>query len=442
MTSSRIKNPLCPKYWLHTLTAGLSIAAGAGGRTIDSLMALEPNAPATDRSIASGLAAPRHARNLADAPTGPQGPLKTIQRSGLPPALGYGDTVVPLKGFNIYAPHAQLCGISDEEFDAALDAMVNESGVNAVRMWAFEGMFPEGDWSSIDHALSKTQNSGVSLTVALSNQWGDCEPLNSTSNVRLFKSVDWYRSGYQDSYRGYVQRFAARYANATSMTLQLINEAVAGDLISPMDSKSGWQCINETDSSQVLQAFARDMVEVVHAEAPQMLVGLGTRGEQGDCGTNGDNYGSIAAEVDICDIHSYGMNLQTIANRMGLCFNQSKPIIMSESASLRLDSEEDEQWADIGQAQSLIQSMQQLSQGGLAGTHLWWYRTNSSMADNYSMDVYHPIQSMLSNLTTVDLIATAESIQYFQSLLSPPSPSLSPSAHSTSSGCPPGAGFC
>lgn len=231
-----------------------------------------------------------------------------------------------------------------------------------------------------------------------------------------------------------------------------MNEAVAGELLTgPGVTDIDYQCENETESFEALRDFTHDMVSVIHKESPHVLVALGTRGSPNDCGTIGEHYAAIAEEVDVCEVHSYDASLTLQASLFQGCWDIGRPVIMGESASsarlaarsVGLDGftgygmnlgplvDKLQQPVMNAQAHTLVNNLVTLSQGGLAGTHFWYFTAPSQYAsiDDYSLPAGHPIYGLLSNITTADLLDAAGNYRDFRTLaanLTPPAPPPDP----------------
>ncbi len=202
-------------------------------------------------------------------------------------------------GFNVYGLANDqpifACGPSanhGENPDAYLEALfstLSNSGVNALRFWAFQSYTDGGtDFSSMDRVIDYARRYNVKLIPVLENHWEDCTESGEKESAWYDQGYKYPYGNYPLSYREYVEIMVARYKDEQAILLwQLMNEA-------------------ESEDAQPLYSFAADMSGLIKSLDQNHLVSLGTMGT-GQPGTDNENFIHLhrISTVDIVEAKDY-----------------------------------------------------------------------------------------------------------------------------------------
>jgi mannan endo-1,4-beta-mannosidase len=153
----------------------------------------------------------------------------------------------------------------DAYFAAAADV-----GATVVRFWAFQTYAgPSGDdFTFVERLVAAARVRGIYLIPVLVSQWGDCEPgdawLPDSFYAAGYLQVG-YRPGYTLSFRDYVARITAHFADEPTILMWQLGHDMAMTYDLP-------------DRVAIARAFTADVAAVAKQNAPRTLLGLGTNG--------------------------------------------------------------------------------------------------------------------------------------------------------------------
>ncbi len=312
-------------------------------------------------------------------------------------------------GINEYeaanTPGGYTCHDVSSDMTTYLDQMFQsvstEAGGKVLRFWAFQSYTNGGtDWTGIDRVIATAKANGFKVIPVLENQWADC-------TLGGYKYDTWYSSGYKSpyggyalSYRDYVGRIVARYKNEpTIMAWMLMNEA---------ESKSTSGASDPT----ALYNFTVDMSGYIKSLDPNHLVTLGVLADQGQPGTEGDNFTKLHAisTIDFAEVHDYGFDTEALPGSSSGTLNASctdsslacnmarallvlgKPFVIGE-AGIKAGSG---YTYTLSQRASLFDAKiaAQWNNGG-SGYLIWWWQTASTGYDGYAFGPGDPLNSVL-----------------------------------------------
>ncbi|MGP8208145.1 MAG: cellulase family glycosylhydrolase [Acidimicrobiales bacterium] len=264
------------------------------------------------------------------------------------------------------------------------------------------------DWQALDRvvAAADQSTSHVRLIVDLGNEGGTCDG-------GVFKTDQWYQSGYLQPYVGadgyarssyweYLQQVVGRYAgNPAIFMWEPMGDAEAADCA---PGYSGDGCYSHkscpADATAMLVNWFDQVGAEIHALDPGSLVGTGDLSDQ-QCGwaNGGELLIDEAAGVDVASFHDYGSD--DVALPAGLeqaiadAKEANKPLVVGEVGIA----------AGNGCPTSLAERSSELRakltaafSAGVAGWLPWTYGTGTNTACDYYILPADP---------ALDLLATA-----------------------------------
>lgn len=323
-------------------------------------------------------------------------------------------------GYNL--PCANAVDLAQSgSLDYYLNDIQANSSANVIRVWFFQSEGGPGNWTLFDDVINALKARGMRAIVTLANATSTCDEPNPP---HLYKTVDWYDSGYKAPYGGYPLSFrdfaaamAQHYANNPAIAFwQLINEATAPSY----DSSGNIVCPDDGFSRDVLRNFSDDMTAAIQAVDPNHLVDLGTL-STGQCGFQSDyDYTYVhAGRLGLCEYHDYGEPATAmpvaLAGIVNDCQSLGKPLFIGEAGiPSNVDSSGNPSvsctpWPSCSPNPTTFASLQQranffsskiagANQAGLAGYVIWEkspYYTPST--DAYSIPDGDPTESVLGH---------------------------------------------
>lgn len=262
---------------------------------------------------------------------------------------------------NIYicGPQAEH-GEEPEEYLRSMFSIFREKGINALRFWAFQGYAHSGneelDFTALDRIFRIANEYGIKVIPVLENQWDHCPAWNvrneegeviRTVPGSFYKQSDWYESGYEEPYGGYVLSFpdyaravVSRYKDEPAILMwQLLNEAES----KPCGQRE--RCNSTPESAASLLSFTRRMSAFIKSIDDKHLVNLGTMGT-GQPGTADENFIALHSldTIDIVEAHDYegdeplpgleddgGIDENSVASALSIANALRKPFFIGEA---------------------------------------------------------------------------------------------------------------
>jgi mannan endo-1,4-beta-mannosidase len=205
------------------------------------------------------------------------------------------------------------------------------------------------DWRGLDQvvAAANQSTSHVHLIAYLGTQGGTCDG-------EVFKTDEWYKSGYLEPYAGpvgygdstsyahssywsYLQQVISRYAgNPAILMWEPMSEPEASDCL---PGYRGGACYgNDTcpaDATTTLVNWFDQVGDEVHSLDPGALVGTGELTSE-QCGWSGGGESRIdeAAGVDVASYHDYGSDSAAMPGGLALAIADAKqagkPLVVGE----------------------------------------------------------------------------------------------------------------
>ena len=174
-----------------------------------------------------------------------------------------------------------------------------------------------------------------------------------------------------------------RYQNDPTIAMwSLLSEAEAGTVV------LGTTCPNETLASQAMAGFVADMASAIRAVDKNHLITLGTRGQEDNCGLQGNNYLTVQAPLDVLSLHSYDISYSRAQVLSGYALAAKKPLFMGEHAQCA-DPFDCGPNTDPSALASRACEMHKFAVGlaglGVAGEMPWHLEAPNSTADGYSI---------------------------------------------------------
>ena len=258
-----------------------------------------------------------------------------------------------------------------------------------------------GCWSAFDHTLSVATAHGYRVVVTLTDQWGECGA-GQDGGTSYYKTKDWYINGYTAvdtgmpvSYRDWVAEVVTRYKDSPTVLMwQLINEAEVKE-----SQSAGCLPHPNTESRDVLIAWASDVSGLVKSIDPDHLVSLGTIGG-GQCGAVFTQYQDVHAipTIDLCEYHDYSPNSPMPGDqwnglqfRIDQCNALNKPLFIGEvgikpsEVGGTLDS----------RAAALDAKLDVQMAAGIDGVLSWAWSNLGSTLDNFDIGPNDPLLDVL-----------------------------------------------
>ena len=238
--------------------------------------------------------------------------------------------------------------------------------------------------------MSTAKAHGLKIVWVLGNQWGNCENIEPGTASDGYHQPAWYQTFYKQvggnnsqSYRDFALSTVQRYKNDPTIAMwSLLNEAEAGTVV------QGTDCPNETLSSQAMTGFVADMASAIRAVDHNHLLTLGTRGQENNCGLQGDNYLAVQEPLDVLGMHSYAMTYARAQALSGFALTAGKPLVMDEHAACP-DTVDCGPNADPVAIASRACEMEKFAVGlaglGVAGEMPWHLEGPNSTANGYSI---------------------------------------------------------
>lgn len=374
--------------------------SGLVGSTTVQLPVARPFVSSQGQILASPpMSQPRVVGVVAAAPPS----AAFVQRSGT--QLTLGGRPYRFIGFNIYGANSvDNCWYTmgrGSQLDQALDDI--GPGQNVFRAWFYQPLATRNgvrDWSAFDHTLEVAARHGQRVIATLADQWGDCE----SPDGGLFKTEEWYVSGYRDartnphvplSYRDWVAEIATRYRdNPTIAVWQLMNEAED-------PPAKGSPCTPSAGAT--LKRWADDVAGLIKRIDRHHLVSLGTIGS-GQCGSAGEDYELVHSgpDLDLCEYHDYGSpdvpmpgdQWNGLRVRLLQSRKLNKPLFVGEIGITTAEA-----GSTAGRARLLQRKLREQFSEGIVGALIWDWRNadeGGSSATEFEVGPGDPVLSLLA----------------------------------------------
>lgn len=279
--------------------------------------------------------------------------------------------------------------------DPNLLSNLQETGMawNVMRCWCFQAACVSGgaiDFAPIDAMIAVAKQLGIHLVCTLVDQWGYLDNGGTTLDLA------WYQGGFQTAllsadivpYLDWVQQFAARYADESSIAVvELVNECNA-------DNGGG------TVSTDALESFLATAGAAFRAADPNHLLCLGIQDDSsGDYGTQYQQI-NASALVGIGTQHDYGYPTDPMGNptapnvvtAIQMMQALGKPFFVGETG---IDPSTITPATTAERATLLVAKIDAMIAAGAAGVIVWQWTPNCS-GDTYKICPGDPVLGMLT----------------------------------------------